>query len=167
MRTPRNAWAWGGVLLLPAVGTALYGFARGALFRRATRRGVSAVGELLPSQRRRPRARPAAASKRSSSGRGSAKGRVARRGEGTRDHASGSALPARADPGDSTPTEQLAFHARLGKVLDVVVGVHANAHDAELDVQGIDAHTELRIRPSDLEALVARAAALLDRERAN
>ena len=52
-------------------------------------------------------------------------------------------------------------------MLDVVVGVDAHADGAGLEVQGIDAHTELRMRPTDLEALVARAAALLERERAN
>lgn len=158
MRAPRNAWAWG-VMLLPAVGAALYGFVRATLFRRDTTRGVLDIPELRPSEQRRPRARPAAAGKRSSTRRKSGKGRVASGGDRT---------PARgnADPRDR-PEEQLAFHARLGNVLDVLVGVHAHADGAELDVQGIDAHTELRMRPTDLEALVARAAALLERERAN
>jgi hypothetical protein len=72
---------------------------------------------------------------------------------------------AAADRGGSTPAEQLAFHARLGNVLDVLVGIHANVDEAELDVRGIEAHTKLRMRPTDLEALLARAAALLERER--
>jgi hypothetical protein len=160
MRAPRNAWAWGGVALLPAVGAALYGFARSTLFRRDTGRGVCDVGEPRPSEQRRPRVRPAAARTRSSTGRTSAKGRVARG-----DRASPSVRAAAADPGGSTPPEQLAFHARLGNVLDVLVGVHANVDEAELDVRGIEASTKLRMRPTDLEALLARAAALLERER--
>jgi hypothetical protein len=165
MRAPRNAWAWGGVALLPAVGAALYGFARSTLFRRDTGRGVCDVGEPRPSEQRRPRVRPATARTRSSTGRTSAKGGRVARGDRARDRASPSVRAAAADPGGSTPAEQLAFHARLGNVLDVLVGVHANADEAELDVRGIEAHTKLRMRPTDLESLLARAAALLERER--
>jgi hypothetical protein len=153
MRAPRNALAWGGVMLLPAFGAALYGFARSAFFRRDTGGGTLDGFGLRSSEQRRPRTRPAAAPKRSSTVRKSAKGNGKR-------HRASPSLPA-------VPDEQLAFHARLGNVLDVVVGVHANADDADVDVRGIEAHTELRMRPTDLEALVARAAALLERERRN
>lgn len=146
-------------MLLPAVGAALYGFVRATLFRRDTTRAALDIPGLRPSEQRRPHARPAAAGKRSSTRRRSGRGRVASGGDRT---------PARgkADPRDR-PEEPLAFHAGLGNVLDVVVGVDAHADGAGLEVQGIDAHTELRMRPTDLEALVARAAALLERERAN
>jgi hypothetical protein len=154
-------------MLLPAVGAALYGFVRATLFRRDATRGVLGVPELRPSEQRRPRARPAAAGKRSSTLRKSGKGRVASGGDRTPGRGTASLRPTAAAPGDSTPEEPLAFHARLGNVLDVTVGVDAHADGAELEVQGIDAHTELRMRPTDLEALVARAAALLERERAN
>jgi hypothetical protein len=154
-------------MLLPAVGAALYGFVRATLFRRDTTRGVLDIPELRTSEQRRPRARPAAAGKRSSTLQKSGKGRVANGGDRTPGRGSASLPPVAADPRDPTPEGQLAFHARLGNALDVVVGVGAHADGAELEVQGIDGHTELRMRPTDLEALVARAAALLEREPAN
>jgi hypothetical protein len=141
-------------VLLPALGAALYGLARGLLKRQV--KGV--VDDAKTRASGLPHAPPVG--RRSPTGRRAAK--ISDRSASRRD----ATQPRAAEPHDPALEEQLALRAKLGTVLDVIAGVHANADDAELDLRGVAARTQLRVRPTELRALVDRAAAVLDRDSA-
>jgi hypothetical protein len=140
-------------VLLPALGAALYGLARGLL-----KRQVKGVVDAKTRASGLPHAPPVR--RRSPTGHRAAK--ICDRGVSRRN----ATRPRAAEPNDPALEEQLALRAKLGTVLDVIAGVHANADDAGLDLRGVAARTQLRVRPAELRALVDRAAAVLDRDSA-
>jgi hypothetical protein len=144
-------------LILPAVGAALYGLARSRLLKREVKGATTRAPEFLrtsPPRRRSPTRQQAGKIRGRDATSAPRRKRVSRR-DATR--------PRAAEPNDPALEEHLALRAKLGTVLDVIAGVHANAEDAELDVKGIDAQTHVRVRPADLCAIVDRAAAVFDR----
>jgi hypothetical protein len=152
-------------LLLPAIGAALYGLARGLLEHRAkgvaddAKTRASVLPNAPPARRRSPAGRSTAKIRSRDATRREA--RAPRRKSRSRRDAT---QPPAIEPIDSALEEHLALRAKLGAVLDVIVGVHANADGAELDVHGIDARTQLRVRPTNLRAVLDRATAVFDRD---
>jgi hypothetical protein len=55
----------------------------------------------------------------------------------------------------------LALHASMGRVVDVVAGIHVRADGPEAAVRGLRATTRQRVRSSSLNGILDEAALLL------